>query len=146
MRKSTGWDVRIFLPMPEQVVRTYVVGISIGIESCTTACLTMDTSIKSSNRPCLPIHLPNSTGFWGRLKGCDRASRDIIRAGSYLALWGEAVADFAQMWLSNLSATSCSDACPLFNNASACENGSVRCNHDRVGAAQRRSTFRLRAE
>ena len=28
--------------MPEQVVTTYVVGIDIGMESCTMSCLTMD--------------------------------------------------------------------------------------------------------
>ncbi len=29
-------------PMPQQVVMTYVVGIDIGMESCTMSCLTMD--------------------------------------------------------------------------------------------------------
>src|SRR5260370_1709052 len=47
-------------PMPEQVVTTYVVGIDIGMESCTMCCLTMD------KRPVI-----KATSFANTLAGFD---------------------------------------------------------------------------
>src|SRR5260370_32897083 len=47
-------------PMPEQVVMTHVVGIDIGMESCTMSCLTLDKR-----------QVIKSTPFANTLQGCD---------------------------------------------------------------------------
>ncbi|HKF35847.1 MAG TPA: hypothetical protein VKB35_03010 [Ktedonobacteraceae bacterium] len=82
--------------MPEQVVTTHVVGIDIGMESCTMSCLTMD------KRPVI-----KSTPFAKTLQGFDwfferafgtggRSPTDLGGIGSDLALRRESVAGPAQ--------------------------------------------------
>src|SRR6266700_2758511 len=48
-------------PMPEPVVTTHVVGIDIGMESCTMSCLTMDKRQLIKSTPFANTHQAGST-------------------------------------------------------------------------------------
>ena len=64
-------------PMPEQVVTTHVVGIDIGMESCTMACLTMDK--RQMIKP--PPFANTAQGFdwlFERLEGLGVAPQQIL--------------------------------------------------------------------
>ena len=133
-------------PMPEQVVTTHVVGIAIGMESCTMSCLTMDNRQIIKSTP-FANAIQGFDWLFERLEGLGVAPKQILvglEATSRDA--GESVAGLTQAWLPGVPVTSGSDACLRATTAVASENGSARCGHDRACAAQRRSALRLCAE
>jgi hypothetical protein len=133
-------------PMPEQVVTTHVVGIDIGMESCTMSCLTMDKRQVIKATP-FANTLEGFDWLFERLKGLGVTPKELLvglEATSRDA--GESVAGPAQAWLPGLPVTSGPDACRSFATRVTSENGSARRHDDRASAAQRRSALRLRTK
>jgi hypothetical protein len=133
-------------PMPEQVVTTHVVGIDIGMESCTMSCLLMDKHQIIKATP----FANNMQGFdwlFERLEGLGAEPQQMLVGLEATSRYGENLLQaLRQQWLPGLPVTSGSDACLRATTGVASENGSARCGDDCASAAQRRSALRLRAE
>jgi hypothetical protein len=131
---------------PEPVVTTYVVGIDIGMESCTLSCLTMDKRQVIKSTP-FANTVAGFDWLFERLEGLGVAPKQILVGLEATSRYGENLLQaLRQQWLPGLPVTSSPDACLCATTGIACENGSARCGHDCTSAAQRRSALRLRAE
>src|SRR5260221_14217172 len=75
-------------PMPEQVVTTHVVGIDIGMESCTMSCLTVDKRqvIKSTS---FANTLAGFDWLFERLEGLGVARKQILVGLEATSRYGE---------------------------------------------------------
>ncbi|SRR5713226_1137136 len=123
-------------PMPEQVVTTHVVGIDIGMESCTMACLTMDKRQVIKATP-FANTLQGFDWLFERLEGLGVARTQILVGLEATSRYGENLLQaLRQQRLPGLPVTSGSDACLCPTTGVACENGSVGCGHNWASAAK----------
>jgi hypothetical protein len=123
-------------PMPDAVETTPVVGIDIGMESCTMSCLTMDKRQVIKSTP-----FANSVqGFewlFERLAGLGVAPKQILVGLEATSRSGEKLLQaLRQQWLPGLPVTSGPDACLRATTGVASENGSARCGHDCASTAE----------
>jgi transposase len=133
-------------PMPEQVVTTHVVGIDIGMESCTMSCLTMDKRQVIKATP-----FANSVqGFdwlFERLEGLGVARKEILVGLEATSRYGE---NLLQALLKHGYQVCLLHPAQMHAEASQrgmrARNGSARCHDDRASVDQRRSALRLRAQ
>jgi transposase len=75
-------------PMPEQVVTTHVVGIDIGMESCTMSCLTMDKRQVIKPTP-FANTLEGFDWLFERLKGLGVAPKEMLVGLEATSRYGE---------------------------------------------------------
>ncbi len=122
--------------MPEPVVTTHVVGIDIGMESCTMACLTMDKRQLLKATP-FANTLAGFNWLFERLDGLGVARTQILVGLEATSRYGENLLQaLRQQWLPGLSVASSPDTCLRPTTGGASENGSARCGHDRTSAAK----------
>src|SRR5260370_36965287 len=75
-------------PMPEQAVTTHVVGIDIGMESCTIACLTMDKRQVIKATP-FANTLAGFDWLFERLEGLGVAPKELLVGLEATSRYGE---------------------------------------------------------
>ncbi len=111
--------------MPEQVVTTHVVGIDIGMESCTMSCLTLDKRQVIKSTP-FANTLAGFDRLFERLEGLGVAPKEMLVGLEATSRYGENLLQvLRQQWLPGLPVTSGADACLCATTGVASENGSA---------------------
>ncbi len=123
-------------PMPDPVETTHVVGIDIGMESCTMSCLTMDKQQAIKSTP-FANSVQGFAWLFERLAGLGVTPKQILVGLEATSRYGENLLQaLRQQWLPGVPVTSGSDACFPSTTEVASENGSARCGHDCASTAR----------
>jgi transposase len=98
-------------PMPDPVETTHVVGIDIGMESCTMSCLTMDKQQAIKSTP-FANSVQGFAWLFERLAGLGVTPKQILVGLEATSRYGENLLQaLRQQWLPGVPVTSGSDAC-----------------------------------